>query len=246
VLGLDTDYRAGWRPGLVLAAQSARLKRSAGQASGRMENLHAGVSATKDWDSMRLTAALLRSWHRINSERRVFAGPLREAQRASYTARSWQAMVDFMPYLHGLIRPYLRHEWMRLSVPAHEEKGGLSAHGVLPDRINMHATTLGLRLGHAWKQAATPSWWEADIGWRRVWGGGRVHSTQYFLHGKGPDPASRRFSSEGRPLARDTFSLSLEAGIAPARNGNLSVRYAGLYGGGYRNPAAWADLRWAF
>lgn len=246
VLGLDADAAAGWRPGIVLAAQSARLKRSGGRAAARMDTLHAGGSVIRDWNGARLTAALLRSWHRVDSQRRVMAGPLRELQRASYTARSWQAMVDVVPYLHRLIRPYLRHEWMRLSVPAHEEKGGLSAHGVLPERMTMHATTLGWRYARAWQSGTTPGWLKADLGWRHVWGDGLVHSTQYFLDGEGPAPAARRFTSQGRPLARDAVSASLEAGIAPARNAQLSLRYAGLYGGGYRDHAAWADIRWAF
>lgn len=268
VLGLESTE--GWRPGLVLAAQSAHLKRQQGEASARTRNLHIGLSARKELDAMQITAAVLRTWHRIDSQRRVLAGAVRESHRADFTGRSWQMMFEIVPALHrwlrpsvssqhdpdssanpapGLLRhlrPYLRHEWMRLKLPAYQEGEGLSAHGVLPSRTHMHASTLGLRFGQGKPDATTPSWWEADLGWRHVWGDGRVHSTQYFLNGEGGAAAGRRFSSEGRPLSRDAFRLSLEAGVAPGRDSRMALRYAGLYGGGYRDHTAWLDVRWTF
>ena len=244
VLGLESTQ--GWQPGLVLATQSAHLKRQHGQASARTRNWHVGLTARKELDAMQITAAVLRTWHRIDSQRRVSAGPLRENHRASLSGHSWQMMFEIVPALHSLFRPYLRHEWMRMKLPAYQESGGLSAHGILPSRSAMHASTSGLRLGQGMQSAHMPSWWEADLGWRHIWGDGRVHSTQYFLNGEGGAVNGRRFSSEGRPLSRDAFSLSLGAGVAPGRNARLSLRYAGLYGGGYRDHTAWADLRWAF
>lgn len=251
VLGLDAPFGAYWRPGVVLAAQHAKLARPHGQASASMESLHAGVSAHGRWNGMRMTVALLRAWHRVDSRRSVSAGRLQEALGVSYVGRSWHAVVELAPHLRPLARnsslaPYLRHEWVGLKLPSFTESGGLSAHGVDASHTGMHATTLGWRARADGQWQGRPAWLDADLGWRHIWGDTKVSSTQRFVGEGRAGHAPRAFSSQGQPLPRDTLAISLSAGVQPSRHARLSLRYTGLHGRDYRDHAAWADLRWAF
>lgn len=154
--------------------------------------------------------------------------------------------MEITPASAGLLEPYLRHEWMRLKLPAYEEEGGIAAHGVHSDHLNLNVSSLGLRLGHRWQGAAAPTWVEADFAWRKTWGDGRVYSTQYFLSSEQAGRPRRSFTSQGRALTRNAFSLGLEAGFAPSSDTRLSLRYAGLFADGFREHAGWLDLRFSF
>lgn len=254
--GLDAAASPQWRVGPVLSAQWSELKREGGQAKAKVRSLYAGAAAYGDWNGMRVTAALLRAWHRLESRRRVAVGPFKELQRASYLGRSWQAVLELTPHLRSLAQwraglqgaaeagwkmgPYLRHEWSHLRMPGFQESGGVASHAVQPSRTNLHATTLGWRLRHDWRDSA--SWMEMDLGWRRVWGDGKVASTQSFPFGH----AGLSFTSTGQPLQRHALALGMEAGLAVNRNARVSLRYSGTLGGGQSEHAAWAGLRWAF
>ncbi|MFT0849587.1 autotransporter domain-containing protein [Achromobacter sp. F4_2707] len=279
ILGLDAPASQHWRLGLTVGAQRSDLVQRGRWASAQVDSLSSGLTAYGNWDGMRVTAALLRTWHRIDSRRRVSAGPLQELLRSAYLGRSWQAVVEFLPHLrsanewrqwlrsrldstvqrvrpgvqpaggltdHWRMGPYLRHEWARLDVPQHGETGGLSAHAVAASTTSMHATTLGVRARRDGFAAGQPVWLEADGGWRQLWGSGRVNSRQHFSAGEASGYRPVVFRSAGQPLVRNAFALGLEGGWAPQRNARLALRYAGLYGGGYRDHAAWADLRWVF
>ncbi|NLC36520.1 MAG: autotransporter domain-containing protein [Alcaligenaceae bacterium] len=275
ILGLDAPAARQWRLGLTLAGQRSDLAQSGRRASAQVDSLSTGLTAYGDWGGMRLTAALLRTWHRIDSRRRVAAGPVQEVLRSAYPGRSWQAVMELAPHLRSMKEwrkwlrnrlahanqgglrnaqpagdwrtgPYLRHEWVRLDVPGHVESGGLAAHAVAASTTSMHATTLGVRLRRDWPGPGLPAWLEADWGWRHVWGSGQVDSRQHFPGAGAPGRRPVSFSSPGQPLARRAVAFSLEGGWAPRRNARLAMRYSGLYGSAYRDHAAWADLRWVF
>lgn len=259
VLGLDAPAGVHWRPGLVLAAQHMGLDRTGGGASAKADTLHAGISAQGHWSGMRLTTALLRAWHRIDSRRQVSAGALHEWQRSSYVGRSWQAVLELAPQLRSLqawgkrlrhgtlsLEPYLRHEWAHLNLPAQGETGGLMAHGVEASSSTLNATTLGWRMRYGWQGEGGPSWLEADLGWRRAWGSSQMHSTQHFVAAGRAGAAARSFTSQGQPLTRNALGLALEAGVAVSPKARLALRYSGLYGNGRQEHAAWADFSRAF
>lgn len=259
-LGLHHEVSPGWRVGPVLSAQWSELKRAGHQADASVRSLYGGVSADGDWNGMRVTAALLRAWHRVESRRRVEAGPLLSGlQRAGYLARSWQVALEVAPHLRSLAQwgvrlretraspwtmgPYARHEWTRLDVPGHVESGGPAAQGVFPSRTDLHVSTLGWRLRREWGGSAeSSSWLDVAAGWRRIWGDGRVHGELHFPQGH----AGLSFRSEGRPLLRHALALDVEAGLALRRDACLSLRYTGMRGSGQREHAAWAGFRWAF
>lgn len=246
VLGLDAPFGRDWRLGGVLAAQRAMLRRDEGQARAGIDTLYAGLTAHGRWKGVKLTAALLNAWHRIDSRRHVTAGPLHNVLNATYTGRSLQAMLEIAPALRAA-GPFLRHAWVRLQAPAFQESGGPAAHGVEAASSTMNATTLGWRWRHERQFHGRPLWLDAEAGWRHVMGNTRVESTQRF--GTGPNalgPMSRRFTSDGLPLTRNAALLNVGLTAAPARNVEISARYSGLYGGGMRSHAAWAQLRWAF
>lgn len=103
ILGLDASWAGShWRPGAVLAAQQMQQNRAQGTASAQVDSRHVGVTLKGELDGLRLTTALLRSWHRIDSRRRVAAGPLQALQRSSYAGRSWQAVFEIAPHLRTL------------------------------------------------------------------------------------------------------------------------------------------------
>ena len=285
ILGLDTAWAGShWRPGVVLAAQQMQQDREQGTASAQADSRHAGLTLNGELDGLRLTTALLRSWHRIDSRRRVAAGPLQALQRSSYAGRSWQAVFEIAPHLRTLqqwggwlrrglsaagsaseshaasaapllygvengrleVGPYLRHEWARLRLPSHTETGGMAAHGVDASSSILNTTTLGWRMRYGWQGEGGPAWLEADLGWRRGWGDGKVSSTQRFVSDEQAGFTARPFTSQGQPLSRNALSLTLEAGLALNRQSRLALRYSGLYSGSRQEHAAWADFRWAF
>lgn len=260
VMGLDAPFGRNWRLGGVLAAQQATLRREAGQARAGIDSAYAGLVAHGRLNSWRVTLGLLRAWHRIDSHRRVSAGPLNDLLGATHTGRSLQAMFELAPALRAA-GPYLRHAWVRLRVPAFQESGGAAAHEVQAWAGSMHATTLGWRVRHAFQLGGRPLELEADAGWRHVWGSAGVESTQRFAAypaaganaaargasiSAGTGLATRRFTSQGVPLTRNAAVLSLGLNAEPARDMQVSLRYSGLYGSGTRSHAAWAALRWAF
>lgn len=257
VLGLDAPASDRWRLGLGLAAQRAQLKQGDGLARANVDSFHTGVLAYGDWSGMQVTAALLRTWHRIDSRRRVAAGPLIDLHHSRYLGHSWQAVLELAPHLrslsdwgvrlrHGLkMAPYLRYEWARLSLPGHHESGGPTAHEVNASHTSTLAGTLGIRAHYTWPQDASRPWVEADFGWHHAWGNTRVVSRQRMRAGEG-GATSAFFQSQGQSLLRDALAIDLEAGLSPRRNAQFRLRYSGLLGSGYRDHAAWADLRWVF
>jgi len=261
VLGLDAPVGSHWRVGGVLAGGQARLARDEGPASASIHGAHAGLSAQGSLSGVRVVAGVLHGWRRIHSRRQVSAGPLWNLLSATYTARSWQAFVEFAPHLRRLgewgnwlrseagmsMSPYLRHEWVRLQLPGYQEKGGEASHGVLASSARMHATTLGWRWRYEPAGAERPIRLEADLGWRHAWGDLGVSSRQRFgTEDAAFGPPSRPFSSNGLPLARHAVMAGLGASVSLRPNMQLSARYSGLYGSAQRDHAAWAELRWAF
>jgi len=246
VMGFDAPAGRHWRLGGVFAGQWAALKREGGQASADIDSVHAGLAAHGAWNGMRLTAAVLHAWHRIDSRRQVSAGRLHDFLAAGYAGRSVQAFVEVAPAVRGM-GPFLRHAWVRLRLPGFQEAGGAAAHGVEPAAGTMNATLLGWRLRRQYEGGGWPLRLDAEFGWRQVLGGTRVESTQRF--GTGPHAegeATRSFASQGLPLTRNAVAVGLGLSAAPARHLRVSARYSGLHGGGARSHAAWADLRWAF
>src|SRR5690606_13358979 len=222
----------------------------------KVRSLYAGAAAFGDWNGIRVTAALLRAWHRLEISRRVNVGPMRELQRTRYLGRSWQAVVELAPHLRTLAQwsaglrraaesglrmgPYLRHEWSHLRLPGFQDSGGVAAQAVQPSSTNLHATTLGWRLRHDWRDS--PSWLEIDLGWRKVWGDGKISSTQSFPYGH----TGLSFTSTGQPLQRHALALGMEAGLTGGRNAEVSLRYSGMLGSGQSEHVAWAGFSWAF
>ncbi len=244
VLGSDVPAGERWRLGAVFAAQQTQMKRDANEARADIDTVHAGLAAHGRWSNMRLTAALLHAWHRIDSRRHPSARALGTVLGASYTGRSFQAVVEVAPLARSM-GPFLRHAWVHLKMPAFDESGGLGAHAVESASSTMNETMLGWRL-HYHHGGAWPLDIDAEVAWRRVLGSPYVESTQRFGPGYAAAPPSRAFTSQGLPLARNAFALGVGVSAAPIRNLRVSARYSGLYGSGVRSHAAWADLRWAF
>lgn len=261
IVGMDAMASRHWRVGGLFAAQHGELKRNDAPASASVASHYAAVTAHGRWSGMRVTAGLLHAWHRIKSQRRVSAGPLQNVLNATYTGRSWQAVLEIAPRLRTLrewgaglraatprMGPYLRHDWMRLRAAGWQESGGPAAHDVRGSRTDMHATTLGWRLRHDFDWSGRPAGWQADVGWRHVLGNPELTSTQRFVGTEAaPDSApSRAFTSRGQPLVRDALAFGLAINAQPWRKAQLSARYSGLYGRAYRDHAAWAELSWTF
>lgn len=265
VLGLDAPVASNWRLGGVLAVQHARLSREGLSARASVESNYAGLSAYGDWNGWRVTMGLLHAWHRFDSRREARAGALRNVLSATYTGRSWQAVMELAPQLRKLrdwsgrlqwagaaaslagSGPYLRHAWMRLQLPAYTESGGAAAHNVAASTTSMHATTLGWRYRHGFQWRGQAAAVLAEAGWRHVGAGARVTSTQRFFGGQQFDlPVSRQFVSSGLPLPRHALAVGLALHASPHRQATLAARYSGLFGAGMRDHAAWAELRWAF
>lgn len=262
VVGADAPVGTAWRLGGVLAVQHAHLRREGRPASASVDSAHVGLSAYGRWSGMRVAAGLLRAWHRIDSRRRVAAGPLQQALAATYTGRSWHAVLEIAPQLRELGRwsarmrdaslagpaaesgPFLRHDWVRLDVPAFDEAGGPGAHGVHSADSSMHATTLGWRVSRNFQWKGRPLSIGAEAGWRRVLGSEAVSSTQHFvLADNGPNATSRSFTSTGQPKIRDALSVGLRLMAAPWRHSEVALNYSGLFGSGFRGHSARAELR---
>ena len=150
--------------------------------------------------------------------------------------------------------PYLRHEWARLKLPGYVETGGRAAHGVAGATPTLNTTTLGGRLRYGWQLQGGllevgklhRALARADLGWRHTWGSSQMTSTQRFVSDEQVGITGAAFTSPGQPLSRHAVTLNLEAGLAPARNSRIALRYAGLYAPGRQEHAAWADFRWVF
>src|SRR5690606_37507206 len=161
VLRLAAPFGRDWRLGGVLAAQRATLRRDEGQARAGIDTLYAGLTAHGRWKGVKLTAALLSAWHRIDSRRHVTAGPLLNGLDARYRGGSLRAMLEIAPALRAA-GPFLRHAWVRLQAPAFQESGGPAAHGVEAASSTMNATTLGWRWRHERQFHGRPVWLDAE------------------------------------------------------------------------------------
>ena len=256
VFGLNAPVIRVWRLGGVLAGQQSRLRRDGRQASASVQSVYAGLTAQGDWDGMRVVTGLLHAWHRIESRRRLSAGQLQNTLSSTYAGRGLQVFTEILPQLRSLrdwqrslrgatTGPYLRYTWAMLKTPSFEEEGGLGAHDVQSARHSMHATTLGWRHSHEGSWNGRSYRLEADAGWRHVWHGEGVTSTQRF-RASADAPASDWFTSRGLPLLRNGASLGLGAGIALGKHASLTLRYSGQLGTGYRDHAGFANLRWSF
>jgi len=154
VLGLDAPAAHHWRWGLAMAAQQAKLRQAGGQAQAKMDSLHAGLSAHADWNGLRVTTALLRSWHRIDSRRRVSAGPLQELQRAAYAGRSWQAVLELAPHLRSLQQ---WGEWLRSGL---KHAAAQATEHVGPSQREQRYWRMGPYLRYEWQRLSLPGYQE--------------------------------------------------------------------------------------
>jgi len=199
VLGLDAPASRHWRVGGVFAGGHVRLERDGRQASASIDSMHAGLSAHGRRDGMRVTAGLLHAWHRIDSRRRVSAGPLWDVLGATYTGRSWQAFVEFAPRLRSL-RGW--GDWLRGMTDPRRSMGEDARLSVRP--VAAEATDgMGPYLRHEWIRLQVPGYREkgGDAA-HGVWAStARMHATTlgWRLH----HDALR----EGRP-----FRLSADIG----------------------------------
>lgn len=248
VLGLDAPAGRHWRLGGVAAARQARLDRGTrggpGHASASVQSLDAGLVAHGNGGGMRVTVGLLRAWHRIESRRRVWAGPLHDVLGATVSGRSWQAFMELAPRLRhwrewaGRLRnpagedsfrmaPWLQHAWVRLHVPGFQEAGGASAHRVEGATHDAHVTTLGWRARREFAWQGRRVGLQADLGWRHVWGNPEVTGSQRFVSGA-PDTPGRQGTPEAPGIRAEQGGLSAPfvSRGQPLRRDALSVGLA--------------------
>lgn len=239
-----------------------------GQASATLQSTHFGVIAAGQWQSLRLAAGVVQSWHAVKSARRVAFGGLDDSLSGRYRAHGTQVFAEaaWPVWLHNvhppsdsgngilldqggprgrpdsfLLEPFVRLAYVRVNAAGFDERGGAAALSVQPARHSVLFSSLGVRAEHAFKTEIGEARVRGQLAWRYAGGAHQPAVSQAFLGGAG-----HIFTSHGLPIARSAWSLDLSVTGQLSRQASLSLAYAGQLAKGSRDHGVQVSMRWVF
>ncbi len=252
VMGMERPIGANVKLGGFFGAQHSHSWRRQAMADAKVQSMHVGLDLAVRLQHMDVTLGMARTWHKINSHRKIGMAGLHDALSGNYGARTlqwfgevvapirWFAKVLAAPSLS--MSPFARLAWVQARSDGFVESGGAAAARVLPARQSLLFSTLGLRAVHNVETPSGSARLQGQLAWHHAGGDVRAFSRQSFR-----DSARQTvFASEGLPVARRAWSLDLSMQADLTKAVSLGVAYSGRYAPGRRDHGARANLRWVF
>ncbi len=246
-VGADHPVGNGWRVGGAIGYTDGNIhvddRESKADVSSYSAALFGGRAFEVGAGKLNLLVGTAYTWHNIDTERYANVAGTSQKLTANYGANTTQLFTE-LGYAMALseragIEPFAGLAWSDLRTRGFSESGGSAALSGQRNSDKQTSSTLGLRAQTAFLLGQTVGQLRATLGWRHAFGEVTPQSTMAFDGGQA-------FTVAGAPIARNTALAELGADIAISRNATLGLNYSGEYGGGNREHAGSANVRWRY
>uniref|UniRef100_UPI0039F0A89F autotransporter domain-containing protein n=1 Tax=Bordetella sputigena TaxID=1416810 RepID=UPI0039F0A89F len=246
-VGGDHAVGGGWRMGGALGYTHSHSSVEGLDSTADADSYSAVVYGGKAFDAgpgrVHLSAGAAYSWHRLSTQRDVDAAGVGETLKAHYGASTAQVFGELGYALplgaKAALEPYVGVDYSDLRTRAFSESGGDAALNGDAARNQLASSTLGVHARTEVELGRTQARLRATVGWRHTYGDVDPRTTLAF-------DGSQSFTVTGAPVARDAAVLEAGADLAMGRRTTLALTYAGQFGGGNRQNAGMAEVRWRF
>lgn len=251
-------YDGAWVFGGYIGSQHSELRRGRSMASARIESLHAGLIASREWPGAALKAGAAYSWHNLKSHRRIAVAGLNDRLSAHYRGGTTQLFAEAstgltsfgrsssppVPPGHHMfsITPFARLAWIQTRTQPYIEDGGSAALGALSARQSVLVSIVGLKAQHDVDTDIGLARVQGAVEWSYASGNASSFTRHYFR-----DSANRtRFTSEGLPVARQAWAFHLGVDAFMTKASTLALAYAGRFAKKIQDHGVQVTLAWAF
>lgn len=242
--GVDADIGGNVRAGLVAGFSETQFDVDAASSSGSMDSYDVGVYLGGQFGALGLRGGASYSWHDIEVTRTVAFTGFSGTESGSYTLGTTQLFGEAsyrLAFGAYEFEPFAGLAYVNVSSGSTNESGTDGA-GLAVDVESMSTlyTTLGARVATSFLvggRALTPS---VTLGWQHAFGDTTPTANMRFLDG------TTLFTTQGVPLAEDTFVVG--AGIAYALSdlASIQVNYSGQLASQASQNAFWAQFSLKF
>lgn len=246
-LGADAAVGAGWRLGGALGFTDSRLQvddRASKSSIGTYSALvYGGRQFALGAGKLNVLLGAGYAWHDIDTERQAYAGGASQKLKADYGGSTGQLFAE-LGYAFNLsdrvrIEPFAGLAWSDMRTRGFSESGGSAALNGASTRNDLTTATLGLRADTNFALGKAQGALRVGGGWRRGFGDLDPQARLAFDGGSS-------FTVAGTPIARNAAFVEFGMDVALSRSATFSLGYDGQFGGGNREHAATAGLRWRF
>lgn len=197
------------------------------------------------WPALELGAGVVQSWYDVGVSRTLRSLPEGDnaPSSASLNGHATTLFVELgVPLVVSetiRVTPFVQvnQVWQRFG--GFQESSGAAP---LRGQSSHSATgfgTLGVRSQIGWQTQSLQGHVSAMLGWQRGWGDLSPSTTLAFASGN-------PFVVNSAPLAKDALALELGVSVKMGRSSELSLVYAGAFGGGNTSQSVQAQLQWRF
>ncbi|WGD29981.1 autotransporter-associated beta strand repeat-containing protein [Ancylobacter sp. WKF20] len=242
--GVDADIGGNVRAGIVAGFSETQFDVDAASSFGSMDSYDVGVYLGGQFGALGLRGGASYSWHDIDVTRTVAFTGFSGTESGSYTLGTTQVFGEAsyrLAFGAYEFEPFAGLAYVNVSSGSTNESGTNGAGlAINVESMSTLYTTLGARVATSFLmggRALTPS---VTLGWQHAFGDTTPTANMRFLDG------ATLFTTQGVPLAEDTFVVG--AGIAYALSdlASIQVNYSGQLASQASQNAFWAQFSLRF
>jgi outer membrane autotransporter protein len=240
--GADVAVGDTWRLGVMTGYSHSSFQADARHASAKSDDYHLGVYGGSRWGDLSLRLGTAYTRHEIDTTRNVSFSGFSGKPEAQYRASTTQAFGELGYQVQAgavALEPFANLAYVNLHTNRFNERGGEAALRSSGTDNDATFTTLGLHAQTEWALGGVPVTAKGTLGWQHAFGG-TVPNARFSLAG------GRSFDIEGTPIARDAALVEAGLNFKVAPQANLSITYAGKFGGHANDQSVRANLAMKF
>jgi fibronectin-binding autotransporter adhesin len=240
--GADVAVGDTWRLGVMTGYSHSSFQADARHASAKSDDYHLGVYGGSRWGDLSLRLGTAYTRHEIDTTRNVRFSGFSGKPEAQYRASTTQAFGELGYQVQAgavALEPFANLAYVNLHTNRFNERGGEAALRSSGTDNDATFTTLGLHAQTEWALGGVPVTAKGTLGWQHAFGG-TVPNARFSLAG------GRSFDIEGTPIARDAALVEAGLNFKVAPQANLSITYAGKFGGHANDQSVRANFAMKF